>query len=62
MTEWTIHNQTLLKTIAIREAPDWFGFEEIVQGTPRILKVTALADCQVLYGNDELLTDCKNFD
>eukprot|EP00347_Sterkiella_histriomuscorum_P013727 403363599 len=58
LTEWTIHNKTLLKKINVKEAPDWFGFEEIVQnGMNRILKVTALTDCQVLYGSDEMLLD-----
>lgn len=38
-------NKTLLKKIDTREGPDWFGYEEIVGGVNRILKVTAITDC-----------------
>ncbi|CDW91109.1 UNKNOWN [Stylonychia lemnae] len=59
MTEWNIKQQTLLKKLAVREAPEWFGYEEIVKQSRRILKVTALTDCLVLYGKSKMLLECK---
>ena len=58
MTEWNIKQHTLLKKVDVRDAPDWFGYEEIVHKSKRILKVTAISDCIVLQGKATLLMEC----
>ena len=61
-TEWSVMTQTLLKQLEVKEGPSWFGYEEILLDKDRILKVTAITDCCILYGQRKTLLECMPFE
>jgi len=59
LTEWNIRQDTLQKNLCIKESKEWFGYEEMLKDCKRIMKVTALTDCQVLVGTRRIIFECK---